>query len=75
MTNVLPRATAAAARPTTAGVPCVFWDHVCGPSEAAVKNCILALIGVRARSGITSESAVTILRKDSDLYLANIDDK
>jgi alpha-amylase len=57
---------------THPGVPCVYWPHF---FDWGLKDQISALIKIRRAAGITSSSAVSILRAEQGLYAAVIDGK
>ncbi|GLC54474.1 Alpha-amylase A type-1/2 [Pleodorina starrii] len=59
---------------THPGTPCVFWRHMFDGDEG-LKSAIRALMRTRTRNGITSESPITILEHDADLYMARIGNK
>lgn len=57
---------------THPGVPCVYWPHF---FDWGLKAQISALIKIRRDAGITSSSAVSILRAEQGLYAAVVDGK
>ena len=59
---------------THPGVPMVFWDHLFD-SGTQVKNTIKSLISIRKRNGLNSNSALTIVAAQQNLYAATIDNK
>ncbi|KAK9908484.1 hypothetical protein WJX75_008568 [Coccomyxa subellipsoidea] len=56
---------------THAGTPCIFYDHLEDPQLA---NAIQRLIALRLRAGIHCRSQVKIVRAESDVYAAEIDE-
>ncbi|EIE21645.1 glycoside hydrolase [Coccomyxa subellipsoidea C-169] len=56
---------------THPGTPCIFYDHLEDPQLA---NAIQRLIALRLRAGIHCRSQVTIVRAESDVYAAEIDE-
>jgi alpha-amylase len=59
---------------THPGVPCVFWDHFF-KWGAGMQTEIKKLIQVRKLQGLHSESKVNIVKAETGLYAAIIDDK
>jgi len=57
---------------THPGIPCIYWPHFFDPG---MKDPISALIKVRRTAGITSTSAVSILKAEQDLYAAIVGGK
>jgi alpha-amylase len=59
---------------THPGVPCIFWDHFY-KWGAGVQTEIKNLIHIRKKQGIHSASTVNIVRAETGLYAAIIDNK
>jgi alpha-amylase len=59
---------------THPGVPCIFWDHFFKWGDQ-VKTEIKKLIQVRKQQGIHSTSVVNIVKAETGLYAAIIDNK
>ncbi|XP_057815115.2 alpha-amylase [Cryptomeria japonica] len=57
---------------THPGVPTIFYDHF---QDTNLKGGIKQLIEIRKRNQIKANSACTIITAESDLYMANIEDK
>lgn len=56
---------------THPGVPCLFWEHIIDP---ALSKGISDLSNLRRRSGIHSQSKVSILAAEKDMYVALVGD-
>jgi alpha-amylase len=59
---------------THPGVPCIFWDHFFKWGAGAQTE-IKKLIQIRKQTGIHSESTVNIVKAETGLYAAIIDNK
>jgi alpha-amylase len=59
---------------THPGVPCIFWDHFF-KFGAATQTEIKKLIQIRKQQGLHSNSAVNIVKAETGLYAAIIDNK
>ncbi|GLJ07943.1 hypothetical protein SUGI_0078130 [Cryptomeria japonica] len=57
---------------THPGVPTIFYDHF---QDTNLKEGIKKLIEIRKRNQIKANSACTIITAESDLYMANIEEK
>ena len=57
---------------THPGIPCIYWPHFFDPG---MKTSISALIKLRRAQRINSTSAVRILKADTGVYAAVIDDR
>ncbi|XP_057814202.2 alpha-amylase [Cryptomeria japonica] len=57
---------------THPGVPTIFYDHF---QDTNLKEGIRKLIEIRKRNQIKANSACTIITAESDLYMANIEEK
>lgn len=59
---------------THPGVPMVFWDHMFDYG-LPLNNTIKTLIGIRKKNQLKSNSALTIIAAQQNLYAATIDNK
>lgn len=59
---------------THPGIPCIFWDHVTTWGKD-LRNMIIAMVNIRRRNKIVSDSPVKILAAEADLYVATINDR
>ncbi|MDD2804746.1 MAG: alpha-amylase C-terminal beta-sheet domain-containing protein [Elusimicrobiales bacterium] len=57
---------------THPGIPCVYWPHF---FDWGLKDKISALVKIRRAAGLTSGSAVNIVKAESGLYAAFVDGK
>ncbi|XP_024541601.1 alpha-amylase [Selaginella moellendorffii] len=57
---------------THPGIPCIFWDHF---FDWGMKDKISQLMELRRNNGIHSDSKITILAADFDMYVACVDER